>query len=159
MEGLRYYFFEGRVETATATIHGWQELTTKQIENWLKGGYDVVFVNNKYDLVLHVEPPFDLAFYKESKISEMSILSFEVGETLAPDYKLRNCLLSKEMELNGETPIYLNWRDVMDDYKNKSVYLRNEFYRLKGLILSANTNEDIDNIISTNKYYDYEKNA
>ena len=155
METLRYYFFENKVETATTEIRGWQELTQKQIENYLAGGYDIVFINDKYDLVLHVDIPFDLDFYKESKISEMSILSLEIGESIAPDYRLHNCILSKEMELNGETPIYSDWQIRLDDYKNKRIYLRDEFYRLKSLIEVSETKEQIDYIISSHKLYDY----
>lgn len=155
MEALKYYFFEGRIETATTEIRAWQELTSEEVENYLTGNYDVVFSDNKYCLQLHTEPPFDLAFYKESKISEMSLTSLAVGETIAPDYRLHNCMLSKEMEANGETPIYSDWETKLNDYKNKRVFLRNEFYRLISLIEVAETKEQIDNIVSNNQFYNY----
>ena len=150
MDNLRYYFFEGKVETATTTIHGWQELTAKQIEQYSTGDYDVAFVNDKWDLVLHVEPIFDLQQYKLDKIKELSYLALSVGNRVAPNYKLDNCILSKEMELNGETPIYENWRNVMNEYKNKRTEIRNEFYRLKYIVENANSQTEIDSLFTIN---------
>lgn len=153
---IRYYFINGNVETATTELYNFQELTETQISNHLTGLYDVVLANNQFDLIEHIEPPFDLPFYKDSKISEMSALSLEVSKTLVPDYKLNNCVLSKISEEIGETPIYYDWRIKIIDLKAKSLYLRNEFYRLKQLIEVAMTKEQIDSIVSSHKFNDYE---
>lgn len=151
----KYYFINGKVETATTSLFNFQELTENQISNYLTGLYDVALINNKFDLILHVDPIFDIDFYKESKISEMSTLSLEVAKTLVPDYKVNNCVISKISEEMGSTPIYTDWRERIIDLKLKSIYLRDEFYRLKSLIEHAETKEQIDNIVSSNKYNDY----
>ena len=54
------------------------------------------------------------------------------------------------MEENGETPIYENWEDVLNEYKNKRIALRNEFYRLKAVVENATTKEEIDNLFTIN---------
>ena len=73
-----------------------------------------------------------------------------VGEIVAPTYKFHNCLLSKEMEENGEDPIYPDWREVMEEFKNKRIALRNEFYRLKTVVESSKTQDEIDQLFTPN---------
>lgn len=63
-ENYRYYFINGKVETATTELFNFQELTETQISNHLTGLYEVVLVNNQFDLVEHVEPQF-IDFYKK----------------------------------------------------------------------------------------------
>ena len=56
------------------------------------------------------------------------------------------------MEENAETPIYSNWRVIMEEFKNKRIALRNEFYRLKSIIEQAETKEAVDAIFIENVF-------
>ena len=151
-EQVRYYFYNGVVETATAIINGWQELTKEEIQLWLTGDYEVQFTNNIYSLILRKHIVFDLEQYKLDRIKDLSNLSLSIGEIIAPSYIFNNCILSKEMELIGEIPIYVNWRDVLNDYKNKRIALRNEFYKLKNDIENFSTKEEIDVLFENNLF-------
>lgn len=154
MDNLRYYFFEGRVETATTEIKlpGWQQLTQEEIEIYKSGDYSSIEkFNDRYTFAKIITiNQFNLDTYKVEKIQELSYLSLSVGEVVAPTYKFHNCLLSKEMEENGEDPIYHDWRVVMNEFNSKRIALRNEFYRLKSVVENANTKEEIDSLFTIN---------
>lgn len=151
-EQLKYYFYNNRIETATTEIRGWQQLNKEEIDNYLTGNYEVIFNVDKYELKLQQEVPFDLIQYKADVIRDLSALSLSVGEIVAPTYKFNNCLLSKFMVENNETPIYDNWLEIMNDFKNKRIALRNEFYRLKSLIEQALNKENIDILLTENLF-------
>lgn len=148
-EQLRYYFYDGNVETATTEIRGWQELTSEEIEQYMTGLYDIsINIDGIYSFILRVDQKIDLEEYKLNRIKDLSALSLSVGEIIAPTYMFNNCLLSKDMEELGEIPIYKNWRDVLNEYKNKRIALRNEFYRLKTVVENANSQEEIDKLFT-----------
>ena len=151
---MYYYFYNYKVETATVKIwlEDWQELTQEEIIIYQNNDYDnIEFINNKYCFTKNISlNQFDLSSYKAEKIKELSYLSLSVGEVVAPTYKFHNCLLSKEMEENGEDPIYPDWKEVMEEFKNKRIALRNEFYRLKSVIENAITQEEIDSLFTIN---------
>lgn len=155
-EQLRYYFFNKKVETATTEIKlpGWQQLTQEEIEIYKSGDYSSIEkFNDRYTFaMINTVNQFNLDTYKFEKIQELSYLSLSVGEVVAPTYKFHNCLLSKEMEENAETPIYSNWRVIMEEFKNKRIALRNEFYRLKSIIEQAETKEAVDAIFIENVF-------
>jgi len=152
MEDFIYYFYNYKVETATVEINlpGWQKLTDDEIEIYKSGNYHSI---NKFEDRYCFSSLIDTSFfdfdqYKLLKIQELSQLSLSVGEDIAPTYRFHNCLLSKEMEENGEIPIYSNWREVMQDFKIKRINLRNEFYRLKSIIENAADKNELDLVIS-----------
>ena len=149
---MYYYFYNYKVETATVeiTLSDWQPLTKEEIIIYQNNDYNnIEFINNKYCFTKNISlNQFNLEIYKIEKIQELSYLSLSVGEVVAPTYKFHNCLLSKEMEENGEIPIYPNWRDVMNEYKKKRIDLRNEFYRLKTVVENAVTKEEIDSLFT-----------
>ena len=152
MEDYIYYFYNYNVETATTEIKlpGWQKLTESEIEIFKSGDYSSIEkINDHYYFSKSITiNQFNLETYKIEKIQELSYLSLSVGEVVAPTYKFHNCLLSKEMEENGETPIYIDWRDVMNEFKSKRVALRNEFYRLKSVVENATSKEQIDSLFT-----------
>ncbi len=156
MEEYIYYFFNFKVETAVTEINlpGFQRLTSGEIEIYKTGDYDSISkFNDLYCFAKNVNlNQFDLNIYKAEKIKELSYLSLSVGEVVAPTYKFHNCLLSKEMEENGETPIYLNWRDVLNEYKCKRIALRNEFYCLKSVVEKATSKKEIDSLFNDNTF-------
>ena len=156
MDEFIYYFYNFNVETATTEIFlpGWQKLTPDEITQYLDNDYIKIVKNgDRYSFSNESTTiPFDLDSYKNEKIRDLSYLRLSVGEVVAPTYKFNNCLLSKEMEENGEIPIYSNWREVMDEYKIKRIALRNEYYRLKSVVENAFTKEDIDQLFTPNIY-------
>lgn len=154
MDEFIYYFYNFNVETATTEIFlpGWQKLTQEEIEIFRSGNYSKIEkVYNHYcfsdiiDLSL-----FNLTEFKNNKISDLSQMCLAIGDSIAPNYKFDNCLLSKEMEENGETPIYSDWREKLNDYKNKRIFLRNEFYRIKSLIEKSESREEIEILFTPN---------
>ena len=156
MEDYIYYFFNNKVETATTEIKlpGWQQLTQEEIIIYQNNDYDnIEFINNKYCFTKNIIN-INLDEYKTSKIEKLSCLSFILGEEIIPNYKYNNCLISKNLVERGEEPIYPNYLNIMIEYENSRVFLRKEFYRCKGLIESATTKEEIDNIT-----IEYEKRA
>ena len=151
---MYYYFYNYKVETATVKIwlEDWQELTPEEIEIYKSGDYSSIEkINDRYTFtgIVNVNE-FNLDTYKVEKIQELNYLSLSVGEVVAPTYKFHNSLLSKEMEEAGENPIYPDWRAVMNEYKCKRIALRNEFYRLKSVVESANTKKEIDSLFTIN---------
>jgi acylphosphatase len=158
MEDYIYYFYDYKVETATTEIKlpGWQRLTNDEIEIYKSGDYnsiekfnDIFCFSNVIDTNL-----FNIEQYKRIKIDLISGESFTRGEQIIPDYKYRNCLISKGLVERGEDPIYTNYLDVMHEYEDLRKDLRNEFYRCKNLIDGATTKEEIDNI-----NFNYEKGS
>lgn len=151
---MYYYFYNYKVETATVeiTLSDWQPLTKEEIIIYQNNDYNnIEFINNKYCFTKNISlNQFDFNSYKTEKIKELSYLSLSVGEIVAPTYKFHNCLLSKEMEENGEDPIYPDWREVMEEFKNKRIALRNEFYRLKTVVESSKTQDEIDQLFTPN---------
>ena len=153
---MYYYFYNYKVETATVKIwlEDWQELTQEEIIIYQNNDYDnIEFINNKYCFTKNIIN-INLDEYKASKIEKLSRLSFILGEEIIPNYKYSNCLISKNLVERGEDPIYPNYLNLMIEYENSRVSLRKEFYRCKGLIESATTKEEIDNIT-----IEYEKRA
>jgi hypothetical protein len=153
MEEHLYYFFDYKVETATVEIHlpGWQKLTEEEINIYKSGEYKrIVKTNNHYSFCINDE--FDLEQYKRIKIEFISGESFARGEQIIPDYKYMNCLISKGFVERGESPIYNNYIELMQEYECVRRDLRNEFYRCKSLIENAKTKEEIDQI-----NFEYEK--
>ena len=145
---MYYYFYNYKVETATVKIwlEDWQELTQEEIIIYQNNDYDnIEFINNKYCFTKNIIN-INLDEYKTSKIEKLSRLSFILGEEIIPNYKYSNCLISKNLVERGEEPIYPNYLNIMIEYENSRVFLRKEFYRCKGLIESATTKEEIDNI-------------
>lgn len=153
MDNLIYYFFAGRVETATTEINlpGWQRLTDDEIEIYKSCSYKKIVKNNNIYSFSN-EDDFDLEQYKKIKIEFISGESFARGEQIIPDYKYRNCLISKGLVERNELPIYDNYIELMHRYEDLRKDLRNEFYRCKAQIESATTKEEIDNI-----NFNYEK--
>ena len=152
---MYYYFYNYKVETATVKIwlEDWQELTPEEIEIFKKEEYKRnIKTNGVYSFIN--ENDFDLEQYKRIKIDLISGESFTRGEQIIPDYKYRNCLISKGLVERGEDPIYTNYLDVMHEYEDLRKDLRNEFYRCKNLIDGATTKEEIDNI-----NFNYEKGS
>ena len=152
---MYYYFYNYKVETATVKIwlEDWQELTPEEIEIFKKEEYKRIIKTNGVYSFLN-ENDFDLEQYKRIKIDLISGESFTRGEQIIPDYKYRNCLISKGLVERGEDPIYTNYLDVMHEYEDIRKDLRNEFYRCKNLIDGATTKEEIDNI-----NFNYEKGS
>lgn len=148
MNNLFYYFYKNKVETATVEITspGWQSLTSEEIITYKNNDYDkIVFIDNKYYFIKN-NITIDLEEYKNSKIGLLSMQSFDIAETIIPDYKYKNCLISKNLVERGEDPIYENYIDIMLEYENSRVWVRQEFYRCKEAILKATSIEEIDNI-------------
>ncbi len=79
-------------------------------------------------------PEFDLAEYKANKVSEFSLLAFDLREAILPEYKLVNAGLG----IYDEATVL--------SYKLTVQAFRDEFYRLSGLIDEATTKEAIDAI-------------
>ena len=162
MENLYYYFYNYNVETATVKIllEDWQELTQEEIEIYKSGDYSSIEkINDHYCFSKSITiNQFNLETYKIEKIQELSYLSLSVGEVVAPTYKFYNCLLSKEMEENGEDPIYTDWKVAMNEFKSKRVALRNEFYRLKSIVENAETKDEIDQLFTPNVFILWEEN-
>ena len=148
---MYYYFYNYKVETATVKIwlEDWQELTQEEIIIYNTGNYKrIIKHDNKYIFDNTDYSIINLTELKQNKISDLSQMCLAFGDSIAPNYKFNNCLLSKEMEENGETPIYLDWREQLADYTNKRIYARNEFYRIKKLIEDASTMEEIISIFT-----------
>ena len=148
MEDSIYYFFNYKVETATSEIKlpGWQRLTEEEIAIYKLADYDSIeLFEGKYCFAKTINT-FNLDQYKKIKIEYISGESFTRGEQILPDYKYRNCLISKGLIERGELPIYDNYSEIMIQYENIRKELRNEFYRCKNLIELATTKEEVDNI-------------
>lgn len=144
---MYYYFYNYKVETATVKIYleDWQELTSEEIDIYESNNYKrIIKFGNiyKFDNI----DDFDLEQYKRIKIDLISGESFTLGEQIIPDYKYRNCLISKGLVERNEPPIYENYIEIMHQYEDLRRDLRNEFYRCKFLIENATTKEEIDNI-------------
>jgi len=147
MEDFIYYFFNYKVETATSEINlpGWQKLTQEEIIIYKTCNYKRI-VKNDNIYCFSNEDDFNLDQYKQIKIDLISGESFTKGEQLIPDYKYRNCLISKGLIERGEVPIYDNYIDLMHEYEDLRKDLRTEFYRCKTLIEQAINKEEVDNI-------------
>ena len=151
MENTIFYFHENNIETATTEINvaGWFKFTEEQTAAYLANTDLLPYWNgSSYELIDYVPPIFDLDTYKLEKIQELSYLSLSVGNVVAPAYKFDNCMISKFMQENGENPIYSNWEEVLNDYKNKRIALRDEFYRLKVVVENATSKEEIDGLFT-----------
>lgn len=148
MEDYIYYFFNNKVETATTEIKlpGWQRLTDDEIEIYKSGDYNSIEkFNDHYCFSNEIDTNlFNIEQYKRIKIELISGESFAKGEQIIPDYKYRNCLISKGLVERNEPPIYENYIEIMHQYEDLRRDLRNEFYRCKFLIENATTKEEID---------------
>lgn len=148
MDNLFYYFYKNKVETATVeiTFSDWQPLTKEEIIIYQNNDYDnIEFINNKYCFTKNIIN-INLDEYKNSKIELLSNQAFDIAERILPEYKYKNCLISKNLVERGENPIYENYMDIMLEYENSRVLIRQEFYRCKEAILKASSITEIDNI-------------
>ena len=145
---MYYYFYNYKVETATTKIYleDWQELTSEEINIYESNNYKcIIKFGNIYKFDNTDLPEINLDELKQNKILELSKICLDFGESIAPNYKFSNCILSKEMEESGENPIYTNWRDQLNEYTTKRIFVRNEFYRIKTLIENST---NIDELLS-----------
>jgi hypothetical protein len=78
--------------------------------------------------------------YKAQKITEMSWLSLSAADKKYPEYKKVNALLGLYTE------------QEVEEIKSYSTAMRNEFYRLKGLIEAAVDTSDVDAVVATAKF-------
>ena len=108
------------------------EQSPKVIE-WLK--------SNEFEVVPFV--PMALEDYKKERIGYVNQLSFDIRSIFLPDYKIMNAGIDVYEDEAPGTKI---------KYKQTVKAFRVEFYRLKGLIEVATTNDEIDGIIKTANY-------
>lgn len=150
MEDFIYYFYNYKVETATVEINlpGWQKLTDDEIEIYKSGNYNSIEIfDERYTFTKITNAnAFDLEQYKRIKIEYISGESFTRAEQAVPEYRYKNCLISKSLIERGKGPIYNNYLEIIQQYEDSRISCRNEFYRCKNLIEHAKTKEEVDNI-------------
>ena len=108
------------------------EQSPKVIE-WLK--------TNSFEVVPFV--PMLLEDYKKERIEYVNQLSFQIRDKFLPDYKLINAGIDVYEDEAPGTKV---------KYKQTVKAFRVEFYRLKGLIESATTNDEVDTIVASENY-------
>ena len=108
------------------------EQSPKVIE-WLK--------TNEFEVVDFV--PIPLADYKVQQIENVNQMSFNLRNEFLPDYKLINAGIDVYEDESPGTKV---------KYKNTVKAFRTEFYRLKGLIESAKSNDEIDLIVTNSNF-------
>ena len=108
------------------------EQSPKVIE-WLK--------TNSFEVVPFV--PMPLEEYKTQQIEYVNQLSFQIRDKFLPDYKLINAGIDVYEDEAPGTKV---------KYKQTVKAFRVEFYRLKGLIESATTNDGVDTIVASENY-------
>jgi len=132
---MNYYIIENRIiafeNEFDTTLYNYQKLNTEQ-----SAFYELhkCSLNEVLNLTLNVPYVATLAEVKANKIQHFSNLSFEKRSIILPEYKLINAGLGIYSEI--ETA---NIKQIVVDF-------RTEFYRLKALIESAETVDEVNEI-------------
>jgi hypothetical protein len=96
------------------------------------------------NMQLYVPPVPAIEEYRAQKTAQLSALSLQRYNELCPDYKLKNALTGVYDEILSE--------EILTEYRRISEALRNEFYRVSGLINTAGSTSEVDACFAENQF-------
>lgn len=144
---MNYYIIKNKVygfaSALNPTTHNYQKLTENQTQFYEQHPNASIGEIINCTLISVSIPD-----YKKEKIQEIGYLSLSCFNKKYPPYIRENIVLGVYAEVEGKPSI-----QEVSEYGQT---LRNEYYRLSTAIESANTKEEIDQIVLNSKYYENE---
>ena len=132
---MNYYIINNKIlayeSEFDTTLYNYQKLNSEQ-----SAFYELhkCSLNEVLNLTLNVPYVATIEEVKQSKINHFSNRAFELREIICPEYKLINASLGIYSEIESA-----NIKRVVEEF-------RAEFYRLKTLVESATTIQEIETI-------------